>query len=172
MAVCPALYWDSAEDADALYLKNQRQWVGRYLRENMGGNLDIYRNAAFLTLDADDCYGTVHPRDAQISESVLIVCSEIQRQLAEGKLKIQEDESIAMTIQALSGIIINCRNKWKNAWSKEYCEMDEDRLVETVLKYMTDWMMVRCEEEWIIVLPAVGRLAGQYPSDYKGDGEE
>ena len=87
-------------------------------------------------------------------------------------MKLQEDESIVMTIQALSGIIINCRNKWKNAWSKEYCEMDEDRLVETVLKYMTDWMMVRCEEEWIIVLPAVGRLAGQYPSDYKGDGEE
>ena len=98
----------------------------------MGGNLDIYRNAAFLTLDADDCYGTVHPRDAQISESVLIVCSEIQRQLAEGKLKLQEDESIVMTMQALSGIIINCRNKWKNAWSKEYCEMDEDRLGETV----------------------------------------
>lgn len=40
------------------------------------------------------------------------------------------------------------------------------------LKYMTDWMMVRSEEERITVLPAVGRLAGQYPSDYKGDGEE
>lgn len=25
LAVCPALYWDSTEDADALYLKNQRQ---------------------------------------------------------------------------------------------------------------------------------------------------
>ena len=38
-------------------------------------------------------------------------------------------------------IIVGCRNKWKNAWSKEYCEMDEDRLVETILKYMEDWMM-------------------------------
>lgn len=142
------------------------------MRENIGGNLDIYRNAAFLTLDADDCYGTIHPRDAQISESVLIVCREIQRQLAEGKTKLQEDECIVMTRQAFSTIVINCRNKWKNAWSKEYGEMDNDRLVETVLKYMTDWMMVRSEEEWIIVLPAVGRLAGQYPSDYKGDGEK
>lgn len=172
LAVCPALYWDSTEDADALYLKNQRQWVGRYLRENLGGNLDIYRNAAFLTLDTDDCYGNVHPRDAQISESVLIVCAEIQRQLAEGQLELQEDECIAMTKQEFSRIITSCRNKWKNAWSKEYCEMDEDRLVETILKYMTDWMMVRSKEEQIIVLPAVGRLAGQYPSDYKGDGEE
>lgn len=99
---------------------------------NLGGNLDIYRNAAFLTLDTDDCYGNVHPRDAQISESVLIVCAEIQRQLTEGQLELQEDECIAMTKQAFSRIITNCRNKWKNAWSKEYCEMDEDRLVETI----------------------------------------
>ena len=28
------------------------------------------------------------------------------------------------------------RRKWKDAWSKEYGEMDEDRLVETILKYM------------------------------------
>ena len=97
---------------------------------------------------------------------------EIQRQLAEGQLELQEDECIAMTKQEFSRIITSCRNKWKNAWSKEYCEMDEDGLVETILKYMTDWMMVRSKEEQIIVLPAVGRLAGQYPSDYKGDGEE
>ena len=76
-------------------LKNQRRWVGKYLRENLGGNLDIYRNAAFLTLDTDDFYGNVHPRDAQISESVLIVCAEIQRQLTEGQLELQEDECIA-----------------------------------------------------------------------------
>ncbi|MCI5494679.1 MAG: TIGR02678 family protein [Lachnospiraceae bacterium] len=172
LAVCPAFYWNSTEDADALYLKNQRQWVGKYLQENMGGNLDIYRNAAFLTLETDDCYGTVHPRDAQISESVLIICAEIQRRLTEGKLELREDESIAMTRQEFSKIVTDSRNKWKNAWSKEYCEMDEDRLVDAILKYMTDWMMVRSVEERIIVLPAVGRLAGQYPSDYKGDGEE
>ena len=61
----------------------------------------------------------------------------------------------------------------------KYEEMEKDikwhmigHLQRNKVKYMTDWMMVRCEAEWIIVLPAVGRLAGQYPSDYKGDGEE
>ena len=90
---------DSTEDADALYLKNQRQWVGRYLRENMGGNLEIYRNAAFFALEADDCYGTVHPREAQISESVLLICAEIQRRLEEGNIELQEDECIEMCIR-------------------------------------------------------------------------
>lgn len=172
LVVCPALYWNGAEDADALYLKNQRQWVGRYLRENMGGNLEIYRNAAFLTLDAEDCYGTVHPRDAQISESVLLICAEIQRQLDEGKLELREDECIVMSEVIFREIVINCRHKWKDAWSKEYGEMDEGRLVATILKYMKDWMLADCEDNLIIVMPAAGRLAGQYPVDYKGGGEE
>ena len=50
LAVCPALYWDSPEDADALYLKNQRQWVGRYLRENMGGNLFNFLFSGVLSM--------------------------------------------------------------------------------------------------------------------------
>lgn len=169
LAVCPALYWDGAEDSDALYLKNQRQWIGRYLRENMGGNLEIYRNAAFFTLDSDDCYGTVHPREAQIAESVLLICAEIQKRLEDGKLQLRADERISMSMQEFAETVINCRHRWKEAWSKEYAEMDEERLVETILQYMKNWMMVNCEGDRVVLLPAVGRLSGQYPADYRGD---
>lgn len=168
LAVCPAFYWDTSDDADALYLKNQRQWVGRYLQENIGGNLDIYRNAAFLTLDGDDCYGLVHPRDAQIAESILLICAHIQEQIGDGRLKLQENECISMPRQMFEELVINCRQQWKEAWSKEYREMDKDRLVETILKYMKDWMLIRCEGETVIILPGAGRLTGQYPADYQG----
>ena len=50
--------------------------------------------------------------------------------------------------------------------------MDEDRLLETILGYMKNWMMVRCEEDNITVLPSVGRAAGYYPDDFKGGTEE
>lgn len=43
LSVCPSFFWEGNEDADALYLKNQRQWVGKYLQENLGGNLEIYK---------------------------------------------------------------------------------------------------------------------------------
>ena len=172
LAVCPAFYWEGNDDADALYLKNQRQWVARYLNENLGGNLDIYRNAAFFTLDADDCYGTVHPRDAMLPEAVLLVCAKIQEKVVSGKWKKQENECIYLTRQEFADLIVECRMSWKSAWSKEFREMDEDRLLETVLGYMKNWMMVRCEEEKITVLPSVGRAAGYYPDDFKGGTEE
>ena len=172
LAVCPSFFWEGNEDADALYLKNQRQWVARYLNENLGGTLNIYKNIAFLTLEEDDCYGAVHPRDAMLPEAVLLVCADIQDKLASGVLKKQENECIELTWSEFSGLIRECRDTWKNGWSKEFREMDEDKLLGTIVDYMKNWLTIRCEGDRVTVLPSVGRAAGYYPDDFKGGTEE
>lgn len=172
LAVCPSFYWEGNDDPDALYLKNQRQRIARNLDENLGGNLDVYKNAAFFTLEEDDCYGAVHPRDAMLPEAVLLICGKIQSSIARGKLKRKENECISMTREQFAKQVLAVRKKWNSAWSKEFREMDEKKLLETVLTYMKNWMMVRCEEDRIIVLPAVGRLSGFYPEDFEGEKEK
>lgn len=169
LAVCPAFYWEGNEDADALYLKNQRQWVAKYLAENLGGHLDIYRNAAFLTLEEGDTYGTLHPRTAMISEAVLLVCEEIRKGIESGELKKEENECVLLTKEQFEKLIVSCREKWKDGWSKEFREMEECKLVEAICQYMEDWMMLSCERDMMIILPAVGRVTGYYPADFKGE---
>lgn len=169
LAVCPAMYWDRNDDADALYLKNQRQWISKYLGSYLGGNLDIYKNMACLTLEEDDCYGTVHPRDAMLPEAVLLVCQKIQEELTAGKLKKTENESISISRERFAGLVLECHGKWKAGWSKEFREMDEKKLLETIMNYMEDWMMIRCEKEQVVISPAVGRLSGAYPADFEGN---
>ena len=169
LSVCPVMYWEKNDDADALYLKNQRQWISKYLRENLGGNLEIYKNMACLTLENDDCYGTVHPRDAMLPEAVLLVCQKIQDDLAIGKLEKTENERIFMSRKKFADLVHECRDKWLAGWSKEFREMDEKKLLETIVKYMEDWLMIRCENEQIVIYPVTGRLSGVYPDDFKGD---
>ena len=171
LAICPCMYWESVEDADSLYLKNQRQWVAKYISENMGGNLDLYKNMACISLDADDCYGLVHPRDAMLPEIVLLVCNGIQKEILNGHLLKGDNELIFTTSGQMSDIILRCRKNHSAGWSKEYREMNEELLVENVLEYMKNWMMIRFLDEQIIILPAVGRTAGVYPEDFNG-GEE
>lgn len=171
LAICPCMYWESVEDADSLYLKNQRQWVAKYISENMGGNLDLYKNMACISLDADDCYGLVHPRDAMLPEIVLLVCNGIQKEILNGHLLKGDNELIFTTSGQMSDIILQCRKNHSAGWSKEYREMNEELLVENVLEYMKNWMMIRFFDEQIIILPAVGRTAGVYPEDFNG-GEE
>ena len=132
--------------------------AGKHGRKS--GNLP---ECSIFALEADDCYGTVHPGRPRFPESVLLICAEIQRRLEEGNIELQEDECIAMPESTFRDIIVGSRRKWKDAWSKEYGEMDEDRLVETILKYMEDWMMADRRENQIVILPAVGRLAGAVP---------
>ena len=169
LSVCPVMYWEKNDDADALYLKNQRQWISKYLKENLGGNLEIYKYMACLTLENDDCYGTVHPRDAMLPEAVFLVCQKIQDELAIGKLEKTENERIFMSRKKFADLVHECRDKWLAGWSKEFREMDEKKLLETIVKYMEDWLMIRCENEQIVIYPATGRLSGVYPDDFKGD---
>lgn len=169
LSVCPVMYWEKNDDADALYLKNRRQWISKYLKENLGGNLEIYKNIACLTLENDDCYGTVHPRDAMLPEAVLLVCQKIQDELAIGNLEKTENERIFMSRKKFADLVHECRDKWLAGWSKEFREMDEKKLLETIVKYMEDWLMIRCENEQIVIYPATGRLSGVYPDDFKGD---
>lgn len=171
LAICPCMYWESVEDADSLYLKNQRRWVAKYISENMGGNLDLYKNMACISLDTDDCYGFVHPRDAMLPEIVLLVCKGIQKEILKGLLLKGDNELIFTTSGQMSDIILQCKKNHGAGWSKEYREMNEELLVENVLEYMKNWMMIRFLDEQIIILPAVGRTAGVYPEDFNG-GEE
>ncbi|WP_318710075.1 TIGR02678 family protein [Candidatus Acetatifactor stercoripullorum] len=166
LAVCPAMYWEGNEDVDSLYLKNQRQWVEKYLEENLGGRLDIHKNAAFFVLEEDDCYGKVHPRDAMLPEIVLLVCAHIQQMFRAGEVVKQENEMIIFTERQFSELVLLCRQKWSMGWSKEYREMDEGKLVDTVKNYMKEWMLIRQSGDMVIILPAVGKQAGFYPEDF------
>ena len=166
LAVCPAMYWKDNADADSLYLKNQRYWVAKYLEENLGGTLQIHKNAAFFMLEEDDCYGGVHPRDAMLPEIVLLFCAQIREYLQKGIFSKQEDETILLDDAEFQKATLECREKWNQAWSKEYREMDDKKIVENVKKYMKDWMMIREKDGKIHVFPAAGKQKGFYPDDY------
>lgn len=172
LSVCPSFYWEANDDADALYLKNQRQWVARYLAENLGGHLDIYKNTASLTLEEGDCYGNVHPGTAMLSEAVLLICEEIRMLAENGGWKKDDNECIRVTRKDFAQLILECRLKWREGWSKEFREMEDVKLVGNMIAYMKNWMMIRCEDERITILPAAARVTGYYPADFKGGTKE
>lgn len=172
LVVCPMMYWENSENADSLYLKNQRQWVAKYLEEQLGGRLDIHRNCAFWMLSEDDCYGKVHPRDAMLPEAALLVCSAIRAKVCEGIWERQLDESVSVSEKELDGLILDCHSRWKAAWSKEFREMDPAKVVIEIKAYMERWMMFRRSGGNVSLLPVVGKLSGFYPADYKETNNE
>lgn len=84
----------------------------------------------------------------------------------------KENECIYMTREKFDNLVLACRKEWCAGWSKEYREMDETKLLETVTEYMENWLMIQCKEEQVVIRPAAGRLAGVYPDDFKGGTKE
>lgn len=167
LVTCPQMYWESIEDADSLYLKNQRNWVAKNLEENLGGRLDIHKNAAFWMLEEDDCYGKVHPRDAILPEAVLLVCSVIREKIDCGIWPREADECVYVSEEEFDQVILGCHRRWKEAWGVRFREMEPRKAVEEIKEYMKAWMMFRREGGRIRLFPMIGKVSGHYPTDYE-----
>ncbi len=166
LAAAPAMYWESGEDADSLYLKNQRQWIGKHLDEYLRGSLHIHKNAAFFVLDEEDCFGEIHPREATVSEVCLNVCTQLREYSTSPGAKRQADDCVRITKEEFRELLSVCKEKYQKAWSKEFREMKLPKLEETLLAYMKSWMLAKETEEGLILYPAVGKLTGVYPRGF------
>lgn len=166
LASCPAMYWDTVEDADSLYLKNQRQWIEKNMKEHFGGRLDIHKNAAFWVLEEEDSYGRLHPRDAQLPEVILLLGGMIRENVEAGRWEPEADETVCISQEEFISLVTACQEKWKAAWSKEYREMEPDRLGAAVKRYMKDWMMMKETEGQVFICPAAAKQMGFYPEDF------
>ena len=166
LAASPAMYWSSVEDPDSLYLKNQRQWVSKYLSENIGGHLHIHRNAAFFVLDENDSFGEVHPGNAAVSEVTLNVCTQLRKLAQEGRLVRGSDDCIHVSGQEFGNVLKECKRLYSGAWSKEFREMPMEKLIRTIREHMESWMLVGIEDENIVIYPAAAKLSGVYPKEF------
>lgn len=166
LVASPAMYWRDSDDQDAIYLKNQRQWVQKYAAEHIGGCLHIHKNAAFFVMEEGECFGEKHPSDSMISEIILMLCTEIRSQVNEGILAKNHHDCIEMSERRLEKLVMYGKEKYGSAWSKEYRDMTAEKLVKAMIKYMECWKMLQRKEDGMILLPAIGKLVGRYPKDF------
>ena len=166
LLTCPAMYWETAEDADSLYLKNQRQWVSRYLTENLEGRLDIHRNAAFFVQEERESFGEVFPRDTTICDMVLLYCAALRVEVQEnGEFRRMPDDTVLAPEEAGKVLWERVAQDFSPAWSKEYREMPEKRRWEELTACMRDWRMLDTKGEDLVFYPAAFKMAGSYPPD-------
>ena len=86
-----------------------------------------------------NCFGDEYPKDSMISELILLICTEIRQNVNENILKREADDCIYIIEDDFKKIVDDCRKKYVSAWSKEYREMNFDKLVNSILNYMRLW---------------------------------
>ena len=165
LVLAPALYWAEGDMADYEYIKNQRQWVSKYLHDALGGELQIHKNGAFFVLSEEERFGLCHPRDLALSDAALLLCAHLREQICDGTLQRREDDTAVITRREFQRCVNQCRALFHERWGRQMREMTEDKLCEELLAYMTGWMMIEERGDFLLLCPAAAKWTGYYSAN-------
>ena len=169
LVVCPSMYWENANDSDAFYLKNKKTYVSTNIEKIMGGTLEMSKNNASIVFVDLQGVGDIHPKNSMLSEIVLLVTHEIYEMAQDKrKLNVNDNDTIIIPTSKFNGILLNQKRKYQELWSKEYREMSDEKYLLLVKEYMKKWLMIKEEENQIIIYPSLAITSGKY-SDYMED---
>ena len=169
LVVCPSMYWENANDSDAFYLKNKKAYVSTNIEKIMGGTLEMSKNNASVVFVDLQGVGDIHPKNSMLSEIILLVTHEIYEMAQDKrKLSVNDNDTINMPTSKFNGVLLNQKRKYQELWSKEYREISDEKYLLLVKEYMKKWLMIKEEENQIIIYPSLAITSGKY-SDYMED---
>jgi len=161
LILSPAVFWNENDDADYAYVKNQRGVIGRNVDQYLNAQFRVHKNGAFMVFDEDRQFKT-YPNNTGVSDIVLFLCSEIQKNLKEGKLAKDMNDFIYVPKTIFEAMLILVKKEHSNGFSKEYSDMKDEKFYKEVLSYMIEWMLCSVKDENIVLFPSVGLFNGIY----------
>ena len=108
------------------------------------------------------------PENRTISDIALQMNLYIRESLKNGFLKQDRDDTIHLSKASFHTMVNALRKSSMEGWSKEYRQMDQEKLCEELIKYMSSFLMLEAPKDGreIIIMPLAGKIGGKYPDDY------
>ncbi|MPN03808.1 hypothetical protein SDC9_151042 [bioreactor metagenome] len=153
------------------YIKRQRHILQSDIEKYLEGNLHIYKNAAFVTVD-DYRYRNAFPEDKNLSDICLLICGTIAEKVQKGELDLKADDTLLIDESCFDGILQICIEKYRELWSKEYRLKSFNLLRQDVLGYMSLNKLIETREDGLLVFPLTLKFKGEYPQDVIMEGRE
>lgn len=169
LLLSPSMYRSTAGDADFLYLRNYRARLQDDLEKHTGLQLELYRNTALLIAPEPKSALTLFPDQKGISDLALQFGSVLRQQIDAGLRTLDSLGCVALTLLEFEQIVKLCRERFGFGWSKQFREGLIKHTAEDLLDFMKDWTFAKRSDEGNVILlqPALGRLAGDYPQDFR-----
>ena len=162
----PAMYWNSKEDMDSIYLKNHRASVTEHLETYLNGRLDVHNGAAFYMLHEDSIFGNVHPTSNSVSGFTALFCGALREELH------TQQTGIYISFEEFRQMLLRYRALWSKSLSKLLCEMQNDKFTDIIEAYLLDWMLIERTETGYKLCDGIFKTIGVFPTDYLNNKED
>ena len=161
------VYKESEDDQDYNYIRNYRAVINQDVDKMLDSSLEVHKNGAYILLTENKNYKNTFPANNGISDIVLFVNRQIKDEYLNNKLKADLNDLITISKVEFLRLIRNVKEKYGFGFSKEYREMEEEKLFSDVKKYMKEFDMLREKEDTneLIIMPICFKILGKYPKD-------
>ncbi len=169
LVLSPVVYQREMDEADFLYIRNFRNRLAEDLEKHTGLRLEVYRQSALLAAPENRFELTLFPDQRTISDIALQFAGLVRQRLAGSNWERDPQGCLRLTAVEFQQLVKICRELNGGGWSKQYREGLLRHTADELLAFLTDWKlaMVDQESKLILLLPALARLTGEYPRDFR-----
>ena len=163
------VYKEEVDDQDYNYIKNYRGAINQDVDNMLESTLEVHKNGAYILLVENKNFKNTFPSNKAISDVVLFVNREIKRKFQNNEYKKDVNDLIYISNVQMLKLIREVKEKYKKGFSKEYREMQEEKLLKEVIEHMKQFDFIRANKETneYIIMPMCFKIIGKYPNDFE-----
>lgn len=172
LAMSPVVYQTGSEDQDYLYIKNQRSVLANDFEKFLPARLHIHKNGAMLLLEEGATLTDSYPGGGNISDISLHLSTVIRQYIQEQNISFDANDAWTLSQTLWDRLLSDCICLYSNGWNKQYRQqIPFIKLKTELLEYMEGFGLLRQKSRTkeIVILPALFKMMGAYPADYKGE---
>lgn len=160
------MYKDEETEEDFNYLRNYRNVISGELSDILDCELHVHRASAFLVLDEECRMGRCFPEEHTLSDIVLLFNDLLQERLRAGEICPEPSEHIILPEENFRSLLEECRERYAGGFAKTYRDMTGRQLYAAASAYMEELGLIERRQGDVVISPAAGKIAGQYPADF------
>lgn len=162
------VYKEESDDQDYNYIKNYRNVINQDVDKMLESTLEVHKNGAYILLTENKNFKNTFPSNKAISDVVMFINTEIVGNLKNEIFKSNINDIINISEVQLSQLIRKVKEKYNKGFSKEFRELEEEKLKNEVVKYMKQFDMIRYNEETkeYAIMPICFKIIGKYPKEF------
>lgn len=157
----PAVSSKDLTTSDLDYIKKNRQYIKNEISKKLDMEVEVTHNMTILFDENNNLEKDNFPNGKKITEIVLMVNTKILEDINNGKLLLDNYETITVKESYLENIIGEIREEKRPYISKTYLDLTKEKFYEEVLQYMEKYNIVAKENDDITIYPVLGRMIGK-----------
>ena len=163
------VYREREDDEDFSYIKNYRNMISGELEELCDCELQVHRNSAFLIVGESGNLGRCFPEEKTLSDIALLCHEFIQKYIQQGTWELPLNECLILPEEEFRHMLENCKRCYGSGFIKTYREMTTGDFCQEVRNYLEGLGLIEIRGEQVVIWPAAGKVAGEYPWDYEAE---